>query len=97
MHGAVLRKTGDDCAFKLRHQGFSFRILCYFKEATARGPAVAWAKSFAAALEPFSGGKIYYDAPLLVGQVPRQQEKPRRTASRPPSSSIPTNTPIWLS
>jgi len=49
----------DTTAFDLRHRGFSYRIFVAWKAADQSAPAIEWARSFAASLQPFSGGRIY--------------------------------------
>jgi len=66
IHGEICHVSETAMAFSLRQPGYSF-LLNALEECPATGEAaIAWGKSLNSALEPFSGGRMYFN--LLTDQ-----------------------------
>ena len=59
LHGAICRVPETEMAFSLRQGGYSFRLVAFREGPGPAETAEAWVKSLHAALEPFSGGRMY--------------------------------------
>ncbi len=61
MHGQVCRVSKTETAFSLRQAGYSFRLTALEEHLAPAEASIAWVKGLNGALQPFSGGRIYYN------------------------------------
>jgi hypothetical protein len=61
MHGESCRVPETTMAFSLRQAGYTFRLAAREEQPGPAEASVAWVKSLHGALQPFSGGRLYFN------------------------------------